>query len=216
MPRLPTRMISDAGLTRQALLVFTIVSAALNGIVTASVGAWLAQNYTTAQTHRSSIDGLAGLLYDRRTRAGLVVSSLRRNAELVELRVRKHAYDEAYVDWNKNLRQNLFAIRDVMGEGAFTKLEEDFETYLVAPLSKMDNCVTKAYDARIAGQDPRPELETCRMADLYQLTLDCGASFTNEMRKLTRVSLLPFTKPSEAERAAARARISKSCNRPFG
>ena len=113
-------------------------------------------------------------------------------------------------------RQNLFAIRDVMGEGAFTKLEEDFETYLVAPLSKMDNCVTKAYDARIAGQDPRPELETCRMADLYQLTLDCGASFTNEMRKLTRVSLLPFTKPSEAERAAARARISKSCNRPFG
>ena len=216
MPRLPTRLITDAGLTRQTLLVFTIVSAGLNGIVTASVGAWLAHSYTTAQTHRSSIDGLASLLYDRRTRAGLVVSSLRRNAELDELRHRKQAYDEAYVDWNKNLRQNLFAIRDVMGEGAFTALEQDFENYLVQPLAKIDACVTKAYDIKIAGQDPRPELDACRMPDLYQLTLDCGASFTNEMRKLTRVSLLPFTKPSEAERAAARARISKACNRPFG
>ena len=216
MPRLPTRLILDAGLTRRTLLAFTIVSAALNGMVTASVGAWLAHSYSTAQTRRTSIDGLASLLYDRRTRAGLVVSSLRRNAEIDELRHRKQAYDEAYVDWNKNLRQNLFAIRDVMGESTFATLEQDFETYLVAPLSKMDSCVTRGYDLRITGKDPLSELDACRMADLYQLTLDCGASFTNELRKLTTVALLPFSGPSEAERAAARARISKSCNRPFG
>ena len=214
MPRLPFRLITDAGVTRQTLFVFTIVSAVLNGMVTASVGSWLAHSYTTAATRRASINGLSSLLYDRRTKAGLVVSSLRRNAELDELRHRKRGYDEAYVDWNKNLRQNLFAIREVMGEGAFTQLEQDFENYLVDPLSKIDGCITRAYDQKIAGLDPLKELETCKMPELYQLTLDCGASFTNELYKLTRVSLLPFSGPSEPERAAARARIGKSCARP--
>ena len=214
MPRMPFRMISEAGVTRQTLFAFTVVSAVLNGLVTASVGAWLAHNYSTAQARRVSINGLSSLLYDRRTKAGLVVSSLRRNAEMDEIRHRKRGYDEAYVDWNKNLRQNLFAIREVMGETAFTSLEQDFEKYLVDPLSKMDGCVTRAYDLKIAGQDALKELETCRMADLYQLTLDCGASFTNELYKLTNVSLLPFTGPREVDRAAARARIGKACARP--
>jgi hypothetical protein len=212
--RLPMRLISEAGVTRQTLLAFTVVSAVLNGLVTASVGAWLAHGYSTAQSRRTAINGLSTLLYDRRTKAGLVVSSLRRNAEMDEIRHRKRGYDEAYVDWNKNLRQNLFAIREVMGESAFTSLEQDFEKYLVDPLAKMDGCVTRAYDLKIGGQDALKELETCRMADLYQLTLDCGASFTNELYKLTGTSLLPFTGPREVDRAAARARIGKACARP--
>ncbi len=214
MARLPFRLFSEAGATRQTLLAFTILSAVLNGLVTASVGSWLAHSYSTAQSRRVSINGLSGLLYDRRTKAGLVVSSLRRNAEIDEVRHRKRGYDEAYVDWNKNLRQNLFAIREVMGETAFTSLEQDFEKYLVDPLAKIDGCVTRAYDLKIAGQDPLKELESCRMADLYQLTLDCGASFTNELYKLTTISLLPFTGPREVDRAAARARIGKACARP--
>ncbi len=214
MARLPFQLFSEAGATRQTLLAFTVISAILNGLVTASVGSWLAHSYATAQSRRVSINGLSGLLYERRIKAGLVVSSLRRNAEMDEVRHRKRGYDEAYVDWNKNLRQNLFAIREVMGETAFTSLEQDFEKYLVDPLSKIDACVTRAYDLKIAGQDPLKELETCRMADLYQLTLDCGASFTNELYKLTTISLLPFTGPRELDRAAARARIGKACARP--
>ena len=214
--RLPLRLITEAGVTRQTLLVFTIVSAIFNGMVTASVGAWLAHSYATAQTRRASITGLSTLLYDRRAKAGMVVSTLRRNGELDELRIRKRGYDEAYLDWNKGLRPNMFAIREVMGESAFTALEQDFEKYLVDPLSKVDACLTRAYDMKIGGQDAVKELETCRMASLYQLLLDCGASFTNELYKLTRVSVLPFSGPNEAERAAARARISKSCDRPFG
>ena len=213
MARLPFRLLTDAGLTRQILLVFTIVSAILNGMVTAGVGAWLAHRYATSQLQRTSIDSLAALLYERRTRAGMVASSLRRNADLVELRQRKQSYDETYVDWNKNLRQNIFAVRDVMGANEFTALEQDFENYLVEPFSKIDRCITLAYDIKIAAQDPLPTLETCRMAELYQLTLDCGATFTNELRKLTNVSLLPFRTANEAERAAARARIGKACNR---
>lgn len=214
--RIPLRLITDIGVTRQTLLMFTVVSAVLNGMVTASVGAWLTHSYSTALTRRTSINGLSTLLYDRRAKGGMVVSTLRRNGEIDELRVRKRAYDEAYLDWNKNLRPNLFAIREVMGEVAFSGLEQDFEKYLVEPLSKIDGCVTRAYDLKIAGQDALAELETCKMATLYQLVLDCGASFTNELSKLTRVSLLPFSGPREPERAAARARISKSCDRPLG
>ena len=214
--RIPFRLISEAGVTRRALLAFTIVSAVLNGLVTASVGAWLAHSYSTAQTRRASINGLSSLLYDRRTKAGLVVSTLRRNGELDELRARKRSYDEAYVEWNKGLRPNLFAIREVMGETAFTALEQDFEKYIVEPFSKMDGCVTRAYDLKIAGQDALKELETCRMVPLYQTTLDCGASFTNELYKLTRSSVWFFDSAGELERAAARARISKSCDRPTG
>ena len=214
--RLPFRLITEAGVTRQTLLAFTIVSAVLNGMVTASVGAWLAQKYSTAQTRRASINGLSTLLYDRRTKAGLVVSSLRRNAELDEVRHRKRGYDESYVDWNKNLRPNMFAIREVMGESAFTALEQDFEKFVVDPFSKIDGCLTRAYDMKLAGQDPLHELEICKMADLYQLTLDCGASFTNELYKLSSIKLLPFAGPSEPERAAARARIGKSCQRSLG
>lgn len=216
MVRLPLRLITEAGVTRQTLLIFTLVSAICNGLVSASVGAWLTHNYATAQTRRGAINGLSSLLYERRTKAGLVVSSLRRGSEPEELRLRKRSYDEAYVDWNKSLRPNLFAIREVMGERAFTALEQDFEKYVVEPLSKIDGCMTRAYDLKLTGQDPVKELETCKMAALYQLTLDCGASFTNELYKLTRVSLLPFMGPSEPERAAARARISKSCDRPLG
>ncbi len=216
MVRIPYRLIAEAGVTRRALLVFTIVSAVLNGLVTASVGAWLAHSYSTAQTRRASINGLSSLLYDRRTKAGLVVSTLRRNGELDELRARKRSYDEAYVEWNKSLRPNLFAIREVMGESAFTSLEQDFEKYIVDPFSKIDACVTRAYDLKIAGQDVLKELETCRMAPLYQMTLDCGASFTNELYKLSRISILPFSGAGELERAAARARIAKSCDRPIG
>ncbi len=216
MVRLPLRLITEAGVTRQTLLIFTLVSAICNGLVSASVGAWLTHSYAAAQTRRGAINGLSSLLYERRTKAGLVVSSLRRGGEPEELRFRKRSYDEAYVDWNKSLRPNLFAIREVMGESAFTALEQDFEKYIVDPLSKIDGCMTRAYDLKLTGSDPVKELESCKMAALYQLTLDCGASFTNELYKLTRISLLPLMGPGEAERAAARARISKSCDRPLG
>ena len=65
---------------------------------------------------RKSVESLAHLIYDRRTRAGMVVSSMRRNAPLDEIQFRKRAYDEAYVDWNKNILLNLFVIREVGGD----------------------------------------------------------------------------------------------------
>ena len=158
MAKLPIALFQNAHASRQMLLIFTLVSAIINGLVTASVGAWLAQKYAAAQSRRASINGLSTLLYERRIKAGLVVSSLRRNSEPDELRHRKRGYDEAFVDWNKNIRQNLFAIREVMGENEFSSLEQDFEKYIVDPFSRIDSCLTRAYDQKMTSQDPLPSI----------------------------------------------------------
>src|SRR5438552_8479439 len=70
-------LLRSARLTRRQLITFALVSAVLNGVVTACVGTWLAQTYATQQSRRKSVETLAHLIYDRRTRAGMVVPSLR-------------------------------------------------------------------------------------------------------------------------------------------
>jgi hypothetical protein len=206
---------ADIGVSRRLMIAFAITSAVLNGLVTASVGAWLAQKYAAAQSRQQAIQSLSTLIYERRTKAGMVVSSIRRGADLEEVRHRKRSYDETYIDWNKSIRLNLFAIREAMGERAFSTLEQDFETLLVAPLAQMDGCLTRAYDLKISGQDAVAHLEACKMATLYQLTLDCGATFSNELYKLTRIRLLPFTGPASGDQALAKARIDHGCKRPL-
>jgi hypothetical protein len=206
-------LLSYARLTRRQLIAFALASAAINGVITATVGAWLAQTYATFQGRRDAIQNIAHHVYERRTRAGMVVSSLRRNAEIDEVRHRKQAYDEAYVDWNKNVLLNLFAIREAAGELKISKLEPYFEDGLVAAMADADRCLTKSYDMRLAGGDPKPVLEACRMAELHQFTLDCGATFTNELYKLTQLTFSPFGNEREITRAAAEGNIRTNCTR---
>lgn len=206
-------LLRTAGLKRRQLMLFALISAAINGLVTASVGAWLAQTYAQHQSCRQSIENIANLFYARRTRAGMVVSSLRRNAPAEEITHRKRAYDEAYVDWNTNIRKNLFVIREVMGQATFAKLEQSFEDDVVAALADIDRCLTKSYDEHLGGRDPVAALTACKMADLYQFALDCGATYTNELFKLSRLSFNPLFR-AEEERIAAEERVKKGCTRP--
>jgi hypothetical protein len=213
MVRLPFALFNDSGVTRQTLFAFTLASAVINGLVTASVGAWLAQKYSAIQTQRQSINAIAAMYYDRRIKAGMVVSSLRRGAELEEVRQRKRSYDESFVDWNRNIRQNLFAIREVLGDRDITAFETDFQALLVAPLAQLDLCLTKAYDKKVAGQDPLPEFALCRWTDLYQLTLDCGSAYTDELYKMTRITFSPWgNQLGAAELSQARQRFNKTCS----
>jgi hypothetical protein len=207
-------LLKAARLTRRQLILFALASAAINGLVTASIGAWLAQTYARATQRQEAIKLMSNLIYERRTRAGMVVSSMRRLADTEELKHRKRLYDEVYVDWNKNVRLNLFVIREVMGEKALSAFEQDFEELLIHPMSLIDNCLTKAYDLKLAGTDPLPVLELCQMPMLHQLVLDCGATFTNEVYKLTRLSFLPAIRTTDEDREHARARIKKGCTRP--
>lgn len=208
-------LLSTAGLSRQQMLVFMLASAVLNGIITASVGAWLGQTYAKYQSRKQSIESLVHLVYERRTRAGMVASALRRGADIDEIRYRKRAYDEAYVDWNKNVMQNIFAIREVTGEHMISGLEKFYEDGLVSAMADVDRCLTKAYDVRIANGDPKAELEKCRMSETHQFVLDCGATFTNELYKLTKLSFIPFRTTVGGEgRETSERRVKSSCTRP--
>jgi hypothetical protein len=207
------RLLRSARLTRRQLVLFALTSAILNGIVTACVGAWLAQTYATQQSRRKSVEEIAHLIYDRRTRAGMVVSSLRRNAPLEEIQYRKRAYDEAYVDWNKNILLNEFVIREVGGELKFTALEQMFEDDLVGAMADVDRCLTTAYDRKLAGENPVPILEACQMVTLHQLVLDCGATFTDELYKLTKLSFSPFSGAKQERKRLAEVNIKANCTR---
>ncbi|MDP1909156.1 MAG: hypothetical protein Q8K85_12710 [Hyphomicrobium sp.] len=207
-------LIRAARLTRRQLITFALMSAVINGIVTACVGAWLAQTYATQQARRKSVEALANLIYERRTRAGMVVSSMRRNAPADEIQFRKRAYDEAYVDWNKNILLNLFVIREVGGDMKFAGLEKSFEDDLVASMADVDRCLTKAYDRKLAGEDVAPILDACRMPQLHQFVLDCGATFTDELYKLTRLSFSPFSNAKAERKRLAEINITANCSRP--
>lgn len=207
-------MLRVARLTRRQVISFALASAVLNGIITASVGAWLGQTYAKYQARKQSIESLVHLVYERRTRAGMVVSSLRRGADLDEIRFRKRAYDEAYVDWNKNVMQNIFAIREVTGEHLISGLEKYYEDGLVSAMADVDRCLTKAFDVRLASGDPKPELEACKMTQLHRFVLDCGATFTNELYKMTKLSFIPFVSQVGLEgREPSERRVKASCTR---
>ena len=208
-------LLKHARLTRQQLIAFALASAVLNGVITASVGAWLGQTYAKYQARKQSIESLVHLVYERRTRAGMVTSALKRGADIDEIRYRKRAYDEAYVDWNKNVMQNIFAIREVTGEHLISGLEKYYEDGLVSAMADVDRCLTKAYDVRLANGDPKLEFEKCRMAETHQFVLDCGATFTNELYKLTKLSFVPFaTKVGVEGRETSERRIKAACVRP--
>ena len=207
-------LLKYARLTRRQLIFFALASAVINGVITASVGTWLAQTYSKHQTRRQSIENIAHLVYERRTRAGMIASAIRRDADVDELKHRKRAYDEAYVDWNKQVMLHLFAIREVAGDLKFSRLEPVFEDKLIAAMADVDRCVTKAYDKRLANEDAKVVLVECRMVELHQFVLDCGATFTNELYKLTQLTFIPFTGEFDETKRLAQERIEKICARP--
>jgi hypothetical protein len=210
----PFKLLSESGLVRRNLIVFALITAALNGMVTATVGAWLAQTYAAHQARRQSVQGIADLIYERRARGGMVVSSLRRGAEADELRYRKRAYDEVFVEWNKKVQTNILQIREVMGVAEASVFEGLMQDLLVPVLATMDGCLTKGYDVRIAGQDPLPVIEGCRYAVLHQFALDCAAGFTDELYRVTNLKFLAFRRSSEREVALGSARVRGVCTLP--
>jgi hypothetical protein len=146
-----------------------------------------------AETRRTAVQALSRFIYERRVRAELLNSALRRNAEnrrpvaasVDELVRRKQLYDEAYVSWNANHQANLFLVRQVLGAERYSEFESIVEFRLVKQVfTPLDACLTRAYDSAIRGGDPRPELEKCQTSKLLQRALNCGYAITDELFKL--------------------------------
>lgn len=118
-----------------------------------------------------------------------------------------------FVEWNKRIQNNILQIRDLIGTRDAAGLEEVLQVGLVPALTEMDGCLTRGYDARIAGQDPVPIVEGCQFQMLHQFALDCAKGMTDELFRLTRLSLSPFAGNSRQEVAEADARARAACAR---
>jgi len=96
----------------------------------------------------------------------------------------------------------------------FAALERMFEDELVASMADVDRCLTEAYDRKLAAEDVVPMLDACRMPQMHQFILDCGATFTDELYKLTRLSFSPFSNAKAERKRLAEINIKANCTRP--
>ena len=210
----PLKLLREAGLVRHNLIAFALMTAAFNGIVTASIGSWMAQTYATHQSRRQYVQNVADLIYERHTRARMILSSIRRGADLDEVRYRKRAYDEVFVEWNKKIQNNVLPIRQAMGVADTTVLETLMQTMLVPAMSELDTCLTKVYDLRLGSQDYAALLDQCQREELSRFILDCGSGITDELFRFTRLTFLSFGRSGSSEMQAARDRVRAVCTRP--
>ena len=51
------------------------------------------------------------------------------------------------------------------------------------------------------------------MSELHQFVLDCGATFTDELYKLTRLTFSPFAAERQKQKKIAEANIKSNCSR---
>ena len=207
----PLKLLREAGLSGHNLIMFALVTAAFNGIVTASIGAWLAQSYASHQSRRHYVQTISDLIYERHTRARMVLSAIRRGADLDEVRHRKQAYDEVFVEWNKKVQNNVLPIREAMGAGDTSDLETVMSQLLVPAMFELDVCLTKSYDLRLSNQDFAAVLENCQRRELSEFILNCGSGLTDELFRLTRLTLLPT---GSRDLKGARERAVAACTRP--
>ena len=136
---------------------------------------------------QEAVQNVAKSIYERRTRAELLLSSIRRNVSKEELYLRKNQYDEAYFKWNRDHQANLLIVRSVIDETSYSHIESVIEFNLVSNIFKpLDRCLTNGYDHRIvSGESGEDILKKCGANYLLRMALDCGYAITNELHKVT-------------------------------
>jgi hypothetical protein len=195
---------------------------AVGFLFTGVIGTLLSNYYSNKQferekflemtnTRRSAIQNFASLIYLRLSRADMVTSSLNRSAPLEEVKDRKKLYDDAYVNWNSNLQSNLFLIRSVIEAKGYSDFEGHVEFRLTPILSKVDACLTKAYDQKLKNVNPKKILDSCKIRDILNLSQDCSYAITDGLFKIAApIEPFPpdkFTKVLETENAV----VVKQC-----
>lgn len=116
------------------------------------------------------------LMYERYTTATLLASALKRQAPWPELERRKLAYDHAYLQWNSQLQNTLFTVRELTGQKDYSEADDYIEQSLKPHFRFVDDYLTAGYDARQQGRPwqyegavIKPELDACLNA-CYELT----------------------------------------------
>jgi hypothetical protein len=174
-------------------ITIAVIGFVLTGVLGAFLSSWITihqksieREHSDREARKTAVQNLSRYIYERRSRAEMLASALRRNASLDEIRDRKKLYDEAYVKWNTNNQANLFLVREVLREDEYTLFESIIEFTLVGKiLAPMDSCLTRAYDGKLNNEDPLNIIENCKMRALIQQALDCGYAITDELYKLS-------------------------------
>ncbi len=158
------------------------------------------------RVNQLAVQNLAKRIYERRSRAELLSSSLKRNVALEEIKQRKAQYDEAYFAWNRDHQANLLLVRTVLGEEEYSDFESLIEFHLVGNIFfPLDVCLTQAHDYRLTtGESGKDILSGCDSSGLLQQALDCGYALTDELFKLTEHS-------GDRQRRTATSIVAQRC-----
>jgi hypothetical protein len=199
-------------------LTLTLVGFLLTGLV----GTYITTLLHNAETERavadarrergiSAIREIAELVNERRTRAVMVSSAIKRHSP-TEAEARKVAYDEVYVRWNTredtvlNSIQEFLKIAAPHGNKSYVDdYARSFRAALTSEhaqgprvgdlradrsqgglLSQMDGCITNAFDDYRRNKFADPEsakatLQACRFDDLDDRMIDCTHMLTEQL-----------------------------------
>lgn len=174
-----------------------LLSFVLSGVIASLIGYGLAlraEADRAAEADRrlriAAARDFAELIGERRTRAALVASALRRRADTDELRHRKRAYDEAYLRWNVRIQSAMLQVRELVDAPDYSRIETVIEERLVVRLlSPADACLTDGYDAAIAGRGGAAAWDGCEGDRLRRQTRICGVAITDAIHALSRATL---------------------------
>jgi hypothetical protein len=166
------------------------------------------QDRVRSEQRQNAVQSLSRFIYERRARAEMLASALRRNVSLEEIVERKKLYDDAYVRWSTDHQANLLLVRQLLEEKQYSKFEELLECHLVGNIfAPLDQCLTAAYDRRLGGAAGGATLEQCSARQLIQRALECGYALTDELFKLSGAA-------TESGRAVATQVIVSRCDAP--
>jgi hypothetical protein len=146
-----------------------------------------------------AVNTLSALIYDRRTRAELVLSAARRGVLLPELFSRKAAYDSAYVAWNRSIQSTLLGVRDIVGEKEYSEVESYVEFALTPHFRVLDRLVTDAFDQRVKSNAPPDSEARTEASRALQASLDCAYTITNALWIIAATSPRDSTRMAQAK-----------------
>lgn len=192
----------------------------------------------------AALGDVSDLTNERRERAALVASAINRGAPAAETDARKLAYDEAYIRWNARVPGDLLRVRSALQlnyqplyEGyidALTNvdalkfaddpdklLRNQQNSHQSGLFSKMDVCITRAYDSyRANGYDfyqarglniltkAQKILKACNFPTLYSRSIFCFSTISESLyRSISAFRTMKTAKVSKEE-------VTESCTPP--
>lgn len=173
-------------------LTSVIVGFMLTGVIGWGLTTGYAEHQRTLADRQAQYDGsnkaiqdVARLIYHRYACATMLLSSLRREAPLDELRMRKGEYDTTVVEWMTNLDATLRIMQGISGDVTYGKLQLTVDKVLGQNLNKIDECLTDAYDDRLSDHSDAhaviKALNDCRVDERLTLVRQTNSAIIDEL-----------------------------------